>query len=916
MKRRMKKAKLAILALPVVVLCALPGCGSKEETDLNSPNTTIAVEPTTIMETAAQTAYPDADYIYVNSLSNGLLAVTSGQADAYACDRTGFESALDAGTEGVAMHPDGVLDTLGEIAVGISPETQIPDAKGLIDSFLNEIKEDGTLEDLENRWITEADYTMPEIEEASDPDFTIRVGTTGLAEPYSFYVGEELVGADIEIAKRFALWCNAALEIEVYDWEGLIPACSTGKVDYILSDLIATDERREAIDFSEPYRTIYTVMVIPDTESSAATTASLARFSTLDDFSGTTLAVHTASVFDSLISEVIPDVTYKTYQDQAGEISALNKGDVDGIALDKPVAALMTAEHPEFAMFPEVVVEDNYGFALQKGSPYTEEFSEIIEEFYEDGTIDALQEKWFSGDEETMTIDWSAYDTEDRPNGTLRCVCDATQVPMTYIGDNGEVCGYEPELLLLIADRLDMGVSMEVADLNSLVNFLETDKADVASGCLSITPEREEAVDFPVSHYEGGVTIVCRAEDIAGATTEEEDEGFWQGVANSFQKTFVRENRWKLILSGLGVTLAITALAGVFGTILGFLLCLVLRAKNKVASTIAWLFCRLIEGIPAVVILMIIYFVIFAASNISAVAIGALSFTIIFMVTVAGTLNVGIDAVDPGQAEAASALGFSKVQGFSRVVFPQAIRHAMPAYKGELVAMLKMTSVVGYISIQDLTKAGDIIRSRTYEAFFPLITTAVIYLVLAIVINVVVGRIEKRIDPFRKKRRLPKGVTELPARDAAGAVSSGIPGAASGGNAVTASGASPEAAASDSMPPGEMICIRHLEKVYPNATPLRDVNADIGGGDVITIIGPSGTGKSTLLRCINRLETPTAGEIDVFGENVCDKNTDLNQIRRRMGMVFQSFYLFGHLNVVENIMLAPTRLNKQEKQDA
>ncbi|MEG1193685.1 MAG: ABC transporter permease subunit, partial [Clostridia bacterium] len=131
-----------------------------------------------------------------------------------------------------------------------------------------------------------------------------------------------------------------------------------------------------------------------------------------------------------------------------------------------------------------------------------------------------------------------------------------------------------------------------------------------------------------------------------------------------------------------------------------------------------------------------------------------------FGVYVSEMMRTGIDAVDKGQIEAAHALGFTRMRTFRKITFPQAARHFLPVFKGEFISMVKMTSVVGYIAIQDLTKVSDIIRSRTLEAFFPLIATAVLYFLVANLLTVLLSWLEVSLDPKRRSRTVKGVVTK------------------------------------------------------------------------------------------------------------------------------------------------------------
>ena len=156
---------------------------------------------------------------------------------------------------------------------------------------------------------------------------------------------------------------------------------------------------------------------------------------------------------------------------------------------------------------------------------------------------------------------------------------------------------------------------------------------------------------------------------------------------------------------------------------------------------------------------MILYYVIFGSVSISGVVVAVIGFTFTFGSSVFGLLKMGVGAVDIGQYEAAYALGYSNRRTFFKIILPQALPHVLPAYRGEIVSLIKATAIVGYIAVQDLTKMGDIVRSRTYEAFFPLIAVTIIYFVLEELVGLLVSRITINFDPKRRKaEKILKGV--------------------------------------------------------------------------------------------------------------------------------------------------------------
>ena len=213
---------------------------------------------------------------------------------------------------------------------------------------------------------------------------------------------------------------------------------------------------------------------------------------------------------------------------------------------------------------------------------------------------------------------------------------------------------------------------------------------------------------------------------------------------------FIAKERWRYIWDGLGVTLQVTFFSVLMGIALGFLIAMVRSThdktgKLKVLNFLCQVYLTVIRGTPVVVQLLIIYFVIFGSMDINKVLVAVLAFGINSAAYVAEIFRSGIMSIDKGQFEAGRSLGFNYVQTMIHIIMPQAFKNVLPALGNEFIVLLKETSISGYIALQDLTKGGDIIRSRTYNAFMPLLAVAAIYLIMVMIFTKLVNALERRL---------------------------------------------------------------------------------------------------------------------------------------------------------------------------
>ena len=511
--------KLRILNLLAALLCAallcagLDACAARADApegimsrdQLNDPSIKIGVSTGSISESTVKEELPNAQLVYYDDKFLGYADVANGKIDAFVYDYLQMEKSIAAGQTGVRLLEDTMQRTV-VIAAGISQVSKIPDLPARLNQFIAEIRADGTLDDMYDRWVRKGDETMPEIPAPQSPQYHLIVGTTGTVPPYSFYKGTELAGYDIELAHRFAAWLGADLEFSIFDFGAIAAAAQSGKVDCIMSDLQVSEERAKNFIFSD------------------------------------------------------------------------------------------------------MLFEEKQGILVRSN--------------------------------------------EALPQLSLR-------------------------------ERIETG----------------------------------------------------------------------------FYKTFIQEDNWRMFVNGVLTTLLITALSILFGTALGFVLTLLCRNGNPIANGITRACAGVVQGMPMVVLLMVLYYIVLVSTPLSATAVAICGFTLTFGAAVFSILKMGIGTVDRGQYEAAYALGHNGLQTFFGVVLPQAIPHVLPAYQSEIVGLLKATAIVGYITVTDLTKMSDIVRSRTYEAFFPLIAITLIYFALEGLFILLVKRLRLQANPRRRSpERILKGV--------------------------------------------------------------------------------------------------------------------------------------------------------------
>ncbi len=719
----------------------------------------IGVQTGTICGPVAEESIPDVRISYFNTAADILAALRAGKIDAW-CEEDSIIRFLSIENPELTIL-DGMLKD--SVLGAIFPKTE--DGKQLREkysAFLEELWNNGTMQEIDSIWFgaDESRRTVLDYENLPDVNGTLRMAADTTQVPFTYVSNNRVVGYDVDIAARFCEANGYRLEIVQMDFGGILPSVQSGKCDFASSCITITEERAESVDFSSPnYYGGLVMGVWGDALTNEATETLISRMR------GKNIGVQTGATFDEIVQQTIPDAKISYYSTYPDLIAALESHKIDAFPGDEPVLRLSAAENSHLTVLDGRLDTFAYGFVLQKaekGEQLKAEMDAWLESMKASGELEKAVKKWTDLPESEKTVpDYASFPAT---RGTLHVLTEGLYPPMNYYrGD--ELVGLEIDLIARFCQDSGYGLVLEAMNFDSILPAIQTGKADIAAAGIAITEERSESVLFSIPYYEGGTMLMALKEETAAAASPEKspaasgDNAFLSGILDSFNKTFIREDRWRLFTEGIGITLLITVLAVLFGTAMGFGIFMLCRNGNIVANGLTRFCMWLVQGMPMVVLLMILYYVVFGSVAISGIAVAVIGFTLTFSAVVFSLMKMGVGAVDRGQYEAALALGYSNRRTFFKIILPQALPHVMQAYKGEIVSLIKATAIVGYIAVQDLTKMGDIVRSRTYEAFFPLIAVTIIYFVLEGLLSFLVSRISINFNPkHRKSEDILKGV--------------------------------------------------------------------------------------------------------------------------------------------------------------
>ena len=688
-----------------------------------------------ILDVYVDDVIPGASPEYFYAAADMPLALEAGKIDAYLDDELSAISHCES-YDNIRIDRVVYSDHYGFIFNKNNEEL-----RDKMDDYLAKIRNSGELDELKRIWIDSDDESTRRVEygDLSAENGTLDIAIAATMPPLIYVKDGQYAGYEVAILVGFCREYGYGVEFSNSDFSSVLAGVTSGLSDIGAASISITDERKQSMLFSEPHVEANAVSVVRKNNADESHTVA--------DYANSRIGMLNGSIHIATAQKFLPDATLHYYSSNSDIASALDHNRIDGYIVDEPVARLLINHYTDQSIL-KTLESFSYAYALPKEDPDSERLQEQLDTFLykikESGELREIDKIWFGKDESVKTVDLDRLKKNSKM--LTFAVFTANNEPFDYVKD-GRFVGYEIDIMARFCEEYGYDLDINEYTFDDLLLALENGKCDVAAGTIAVTEERKGKYLFSIPHYDAGNVLVIKEN-----STKTDEGGFFSGIADSFYKTFIQENRWKLFVQGILTTVFVSILSIVCGTVLAFAFYLLYYKDNAIVNHVIDAYCELVEKTPAVVILMILYYIVFGRLNINAVFVASLGLSMKFSVTVFGLFRIGVGSISRGQTEAALALGYPPKKVFTRIIFPQAVMRIISGYKSAVVNLIEETAVIGYVAVQDLTKISDIIRSRTYEAFFPLIVSAIFYVLIAVLIITAVKKIEFRIDPKRRKK--------------------------------------------------------------------------------------------------------------------------------------------------------------------
>lgn len=468
-----------------------------------------------------------------------------------------------------------------------------------------------------------------------------------------------------------------------------------------------------------------------------------------DKLNGKKAGVMTGTPQDTIVSNNVENAEIQYYNNYTDLAIALQEGKIDFYVNNTIQYPFVKKEYPDFSYLDGEMASFNNGAIFPKseqGKMLRDEFNDYLAQIKNSGKLDELKEYWLKPNE------WEKIDIpETGEKGTLKMATCTSLKPFSFVLDNG-YAGFDVALVAEFCRDCGYALRVDNMDFAGVLSGITAEKYDLAACQIAWTEERDKSVLFSELYVSQVIVPYVRTADyVKDYKQDDEQLTLFQSLARSFRRTFVEEQRWKIILGGIVTTLIISVFGFALANVLGAVFCTMSLSGKKGLKILADIYSRIMQGTPIIAILMILFYIVFGNSNISGIIVAIIGFGITSGAYLAQTFSGAIRGVDKGQTEAALALGMTEWEAFSGIVLPQAIRRMLPGYFSQLISLIKSTSIVGYIAVVDLTKASDIVRSATFEAFFPILTSALIYFLISNLLLSLMKMIQKKLAPKRRK---------------------------------------------------------------------------------------------------------------------------------------------------------------------